>query len=183
AEPLSFLLNIAYPAHERTIRDNRIKVPCNCNVTDPFQTFLGINENSTHIQNATFQTLLDESLCQDTEVSSRFNNIKEYLDTNCTEINLAVIISASIAVFLLLVIIVVCIVCHIRVKRAQEEAAYIGEACSTRSFSTTRTVVRHLSGPPLSPFYEKPVVISQQLVVPDVKTYHETEVHFPYENA
>ncbi|CAL4177710.1 unnamed protein product, partial [Meganyctiphanes norvegica] len=177
AEPLSCLLNKNYPPHERTIQNNRFHVHCDCNVTDHFRPLLGINDNSTHIQIARFKTVLGQTLCQDSEVSSRFINIKEYLDTNCTALNLAVISSASIAGILLLLIIVVSVVCHLRVKKVLDQANNVGDACSTSSFSTS------CMPPPLSPFYTTPLDFSKQIVVPDFKTYHQTEVHFPFENA
>ncbi|CAL4135544.1 unnamed protein product [Meganyctiphanes norvegica] len=178
AEPLSCLLNMNYLEHERTIKDNRFKVLCNCNITDHFRTLLGINENSTHIQNATFKTFLAKTLCQESEeVSSRFINILEYIDTDCTAMNLAVVLSASIAVFLLLLVIVVSIVCHMKVKKVQEQANYVGDDCSTHSFSTSFT------SPPLSPCYTTPQDFTKQIVVPEMKTYHQTEVYFPFENA
>ncbi|CAL4102977.1 unnamed protein product, partial [Meganyctiphanes norvegica] len=170
-EPLSCVVNKNYPEHERTIQDNRFHIHCDCNVTDYFKPLLGINENSTLIKNATFMTVIDKTLCQDSEVSSRFINIKDYVDTNCTEVDIAVLVSVTLAVCLLVLIIVVSVICHLRVKKAQDQANYIGEAHSTSSFSSSCTP------PALSQFYTK------QVVVPDVKTYLQTEVHFPYENA
>ncbi|CAL4068419.1 unnamed protein product, partial [Meganyctiphanes norvegica] len=180
AEPLSCILNKNYPQHEITIQDNRFKVHCDCNVTDYFKPLLGMNENSTHTLKTIFEAAMAKTLCQDSEVSSRFINIKEYINTNCTTPNLAVISSVTIAVILLLLIIVVFIVCQIKVKKAQDQANFIGDACSTSSFSTSGTPPPQ---PPVSSSYTMPMDFSKQIVVPDVKTYQQTEVLFPYEKA
>ncbi|XP_063604991.1 uncharacterized protein LOC134780285 isoform X1 [Penaeus indicus] len=185
ADNQSLLISNRYPVHERRVLGNRFNFVCDCEIGLQFHGLMGITENSSHFENATYKAVLEESQCRKYEDLILYDNINNYLKDNCFPVPLPIVISSTIVAVAVIVTIVVCIVCSRRAARAKEEA-YLGESCFSNSFSTL-----HSNHHPQATSYGSDCHSWERcnnlqpwvMAVPEVKTYQETEVHVLYEHT
>lgn len=185
AENRSLLISRKYPAHERKVLENKFDLICECDIELQFQGLLGITAKSDHYDNATYQAIVEDSLCKRYEDLLMYVNIEEYLQDNCVPLPLPIIISVTVVIAAVIITIVVCVVCSRRAAKAKEEASYLGESCFSNSFSTLHS--NHQLQSPLSTechSWERGNNLQPWVMaVPEVKTYQETEVHVLYEHT
>lgn len=187
ADEHSLLTDRQYPKHEREIINNIFNIPCDCEVVTVFKSLLGITSESDYQDLKTLQEVTDKSLCQvlDKEKYS-YTKVQVYMTDKCT-LPVTEIVAVTVVGVVIIILVVVCVVCNHRVKKARDEANYLGECCFSQSFSTLHSnpqppmssIVGHPSQAwdPTSPL--QPWVVA----VPEVKTYKETELNVSYEHT
>ena len=182
----SLVTSKRYPRHLRKVLNNRFNILCECNISVYFKEMLNIKENDTYKGVMLDESVVLNSLCIPYPDSPRYMYIGKFLDAECSEMPIFVIIISAVVATILLVSVTVAVVCAKRAKKAMDEVSYLGE-CSSRSFSTMNT-----NQGPRSPimhdvsknvFYDSEGNPSWIMAVPEVKTYQETEVHVTYEES
>ena len=181
--PDSLITSDMYPRHERKVLDNKFNLLCECNISVVFEEMMDIQDTVTG-DNMMHQAVLMLSLCKPDMDGYEYMRISEYLREECSEPPILLIVSSIIISLVLIATILVAIAFAKKAKKAQEEVSYLGE-CSSRSFSTINTHAL-----PQSPGFENKNIFydaagnpSWIVAVPEVKTYQETEVNFPYEES
>ena len=186
SEEHSLLTSVQYPRHERIIIDNKFNIPCDCNVIATFKKLLGINNSSSHDSLEIFEAVIKKSLCQVSASTRSYAMVHKYKTQNCT-LPITMIVAGTFVGAAILLLVIVSIICSRRVKKAREEANYLGECCFSQSFSTlhsnTQVPMSSINGP-CSQSWESATPLQPWVVaVPEVKTYKETELNVSYERT
>ncbi|XP_045128035.1 uncharacterized protein LOC123514290 isoform X2 [Portunus trituberculatus] len=186
ADEHSLLTSMQYPMHERTIINNKFNIPCDCNVITTFKKLLGINSSSGHESLEIFETVIKKSLCHVSASTRSYALVYKYKTRNCT-LPITMIVAGTCMGVAILLLVIVSVICSRRVKKAREEANYLGECCFSQSFSTLHSNT-HV---PMSPMnghsnqsWEPTTPLQPWVVaVPEVKTYKETELNVSFEHT
>ncbi|KAG0697767.1 hypothetical protein GWK47_026234 [Chionoecetes opilio] len=184
ADEHSLLISRQYPMHERKIIDNKFNIICDCNVKRTFEKLLGISSMSAYDDYETFKVVTAKSLCQEDATARSFTTVARYAAQHCTLPIIAIVAGTSVGA-VTLILVLVCLVCARRVRKARERASYLEDCRFSHSFSTLHTTSQPhvaslsqvLEPPSPSPF--QPWVVA----VPEVKTYKELELNVAYEHT
>lgn len=151
-----------------------------------FENLLGISNTSGYDDLAMYKTVIRKSLCQVQPKVGLYTRVTQYYDQKCTLPITEIVASTTVGVILLLLI-VVWVVCSRRVKKAREEANYIGECTISQSFSTLHSNHQHslslATSQPNQPWESTGAIQPWVVAVPEVKTYKETELNVAFEHT
>lgn len=186
ADERSLLTDSRYPMHERKIINNMFNISCDCQVMTAFESLLGITSSSDYEDIKMFQVVTRRSFCKGIGSVKSYIKVQAHMTHNCT-VPITIIAAGTAVGVVILILVVVCVVCNYRVRKAREEANYLGECCFSQSFSTLHSnpqpLMSPISGLPGQPWDPTSPLQPWVMAVPEVKTYKETELNVSYEHT
>lgn len=151
-----------------------------------FESLMGITSSSNYEDIKMFQAVTERSLCHGIGSVKSYIKVQAHMTHNCT-LPITIIAAGTAVGVVILILVVVCVVCNYRVRKAQEEANYLGECCFSQSFSTLQSnpqpPLASIPGLPSQPWDPVSSLQPWVVAVPEVKTYKETELNVSFEHT